>query len=759
MADIRISDLNLLGTAPADSDYLMIVQSSGPLTKRIYASDLFSYVDTDYIQGKISNPVKPVDTITDLRNVTGDTVITQASVSGYSVVNDGGGGLFHWDGSSTDSDDAGVIIKPTAVSGAGRWVKEVRSRLSVKEFGVTGNGVADDTTKLRAAFNALLTTSAHTLDFDDYICGVSDDIQLTLTKSINVTANGGGIKVLSTIGSYTNLNAPGVLSITTDGHTLQVDGLHIDGDDKVWTAMHTYNTDGFTGKVIIKDCLFENVRRELARDGQGFVSLLRIRGGYENVIVKGNRFKNSVREAGVGIFGTAGSEALAVFQDTSTGTTYYAEMFTHEENFYENIDTEEVGSNRVDCDAVKYFTGEAVDAAANTTWYTTHFRSTGNKYVDCAGRALKIQASHGLVNGETVIRKGVLPIAQWTDINLQLGSGIVSNCEFLYSEVGFEGSGVSPFSSTGGTDHAGAPISFYAGAIKSGRPMGPVSISDCIIYNDVPDTVGKILTFVQANMGSGTLPIGNQDVEIRNVKMVGGEVGSIMNATNFTAPTITNFRITGTSASKISYGLVGLAGSAGDNELRITAIGNSQYSGILLPGLYNTSTLATSFGILSGFDNIGYITNPASYITTEGDSSKSPIAMRLNTIFALQENGQSAQNGIHLQFNTLPTAIADSAWVVPEIGTAYGANNRSSTYIMTVDRGVAYSSMFTISKTDWIDFVGGTTTGTGASSFVVFDSANGPHNVPNKINVWHDGDNLNILNKAGSARFNLFAVG
>lgn len=758
MADIRISDLNLLGAAPADSDYLMIVQASGPLTKRIYASDLFSYVDTDYIQGKISNPVKPVDTISDLRNVTGDTVITQASVSGYSVVNDGGGGLFHWDGSSTDSDDAGVIIKPTAVSGAGRWVKEVRSRLSVKEFGVTGNGVADDTTKLRAAFNALLTTNAHTLDFDDYVCGVSDDILLTLTKSINVTANGGGIKVLSAIGSYTNLDTPGVLSFVTDGHSFTMKGFHLDGDDKVWTGLHTLNRDGFTGKVILENCLFENVRRELARDGQGNTSLVRIRGGYEHVIAKNNIFRNSIREAGVGVPGSTGTEGLTVVYDAGS-TLYYAKSFTHEENIYESIDTEEVGSNRVDCDGLKYFTGETVNADANTKWYQTHFRSTGNRYVDCAGRAMKIQASHGIITGETIVRENVLPIELWTDINLQLGSGIVSNCEFFYSEVGFEGSGVSPFNSSGGTAASGAPISFYVGVPKTGRPLGPITASDCIIYNDVPDTVGKISTFVQTTMGSGTLTVGNQDVEIRNIKMVGGEVESICTATNFTAPTITNFRITGTSAPKITNGLVGLAGSNGDNELRITAIGNSQYSGILLPGLFNTSTLATAFGILSGFDNIGYITNPASYITTEGDSSKSPIAMRLNTIFALQEDGLSAQNGIHLQYKLLTTAAADSAWIVPEMGTAYGANNRSSTYIMTVDRGVAYSSMFTISKTDWIDYVGGTTTGKGATSFVVFDSANGNHNVSGKINVWHDGDNLNILNKAGTSRVNLFAVG
>lgn len=761
MADIRISDLNLLGAAPEDSDYLLIVQSSGPLTKRVFASDLFKYVDSDYIQSKISSPVKPVDTISDLRTVTGDSIISQASVSGYSVINDGGGGLFHWDAASTDSDDSGVVIKPTSVSGAGRWVKDVRSRISVKEFGVVGNGTADDTVKLQAAMNALLNTKAHTLDFDDYVCGISNDVYLSMTKSIKFTANGGGIKVISNLAdaNFSNLSAPGALAFNTAGYNLEIEGLHFDGNDNTSFGLHTVNTTGFTGKVILRDCLFENIKRTVS-DGQGSTSLVRIRGGYENVIVKGNRFRNVIREAGTGIFGSVGCEGVAVFQDVTTGASLYTKMFTHEENHYSNINTEDVGTARVDCDAVKFFTGETVDTAANTAYYQTHFRSTGNTYEDAAGRAMKIQASHGLINGETVIRKNVYPINSWTDINLQLGSGIVSNCEFFYEEIGGEGSGISPFHYSGGNTVAGDVISFYAGNPKTGRPHGPVSVSDCIIYNDVPDTVGTLQCLVGVSAGSGTIP-GNQDVEINNLKMVGGAVDGIVNATNFTTPTITNFRINGTSAPVVYFGLVGLAGSAGDNELRVTAVGNSQYSGTIIPAAYNTATKAPAFGTFSGFDNIGYITNPSAYSTTVSDSDKSPIALRVNTIFGLQEDGASAQNGVHLNYRLL---FDDSTWVVPSTGTPFGLSNRSSTVIMSVDRatGVDTASIFTISKSDWIDYLGltGGVTSNGTTSRVVFDSANGNHDISNRLNIWHDGDNLHIKNTlGGSARINLFTVG
>lgn len=75
-------------------------------------------------------------------------------VEGYTSPGDLGGGIFRWDGASTDADDGGLVIKPTAVSGAGRWIRVIADYVTPQMFGAKGDGVADDTNALRAAIAA-----------------------------------------------------------------------------------------------------------------------------------------------------------------------------------------------------------------------------------------------------------------------------------------------------------------------------------------------------------------------------------------------------------------------------------------------------------------------------------------------------------------------------------------------------------------------------------------------------------------------------
>ncbi|MFD6321025.1 glycosyl hydrolase family 28-related protein [Methylorubrum thiocyanatum] len=76
------------------------------------------------------------------------------SVAGYFVAADGGGGMFTWSPASTAADDGALTIKPSAVSGAGRWLRIVNGPLSIRMFGAKGDGVADDGPTIRAAYLA-----------------------------------------------------------------------------------------------------------------------------------------------------------------------------------------------------------------------------------------------------------------------------------------------------------------------------------------------------------------------------------------------------------------------------------------------------------------------------------------------------------------------------------------------------------------------------------------------------------------------------
>ena len=97
----------------------------------------------------------PEDYIAHLANVAGLRATqsgTTVAVSGYYTPNDGGGGVFVWNSSSTETDNAGSIIQPSGVNN-GRWLLRALGYVSVKQFGAFGNGTNNDAAAIQAAIN------------------------------------------------------------------------------------------------------------------------------------------------------------------------------------------------------------------------------------------------------------------------------------------------------------------------------------------------------------------------------------------------------------------------------------------------------------------------------------------------------------------------------------------------------------------------------------------------------------------------------
>lgn len=78
-----------------------------------------------------------------------------AKTEGYSTAGDGGGWDYRLDlADTTSTDNGGSIIVATD---GGRWKAIDTSEINVKKFGAKGDGVADDTLAIQAAFNSLTT--------------------------------------------------------------------------------------------------------------------------------------------------------------------------------------------------------------------------------------------------------------------------------------------------------------------------------------------------------------------------------------------------------------------------------------------------------------------------------------------------------------------------------------------------------------------------------------------------------------------------
>ncbi len=110
--------------------------------------------DKDRIASLGSTQVQSFNSIAALRLRSGTTIANAAKTLGYYAAGDGGGNSFYWDSTSVATDNGGTVIKPTSVSGAGRWLAVDSYNATVKQFGAMANTSFNDSSVFSTAFNS-----------------------------------------------------------------------------------------------------------------------------------------------------------------------------------------------------------------------------------------------------------------------------------------------------------------------------------------------------------------------------------------------------------------------------------------------------------------------------------------------------------------------------------------------------------------------------------------------------------------------------
>lgn len=173
-----------------------------------------------------------VDTISALRALPGTAYADGqlAEVLGYYVAGDGGGGPFYWDASSTAADDGATVIKPTAVSGAGRWIA-LGDMSDVRRWGCKLDG-SNDAVAFQNALN-YASDNGVTLILPGVVSvGVGGWAGLSLTSKNDwgISAEpGAGIKVLAAPSQTIPTGGATALLLTTC-ERVSIKGLDLDGN-------------------------------------------------------------------------------------------------------------------------------------------------------------------------------------------------------------------------------------------------------------------------------------------------------------------------------------------------------------------------------------------------------------------------------------------------------------------------------------------------------------------------------------------------
>ena len=168
--------------------------------------------DVDNIRSSRVDIVQKASTIADLRLLIGTSANSNAVATlGYYVAGDGGGNTFYWDSTSGATDNGGTIIKPTSVSGAGRWLAVDPTYITFAQFG----GKSDDVgaavanfTALKAACQALggitaATGTKGTLYIQQGNYTIAND-EIRTTGGFKIVGDGADVSVLSLTNTFAN---------------------------------------------------------------------------------------------------------------------------------------------------------------------------------------------------------------------------------------------------------------------------------------------------------------------------------------------------------------------------------------------------------------------------------------------------------------------------------------------------------------------------------------------------------------------------
>lgn len=643
---------------------------------------------------------------------------------------------------ATVGNDARLSFTAAGTGATARTLQnKLRDMVSVKDFGAVGDGATDDRAAIQAAINSCIELD-RTLFFPSGVYVMSSFTNAGAGIQIDLATPANALRMeaeSATIKSTTTTQAAFMFYVRGGEYQdVSLRGLTFDANLKAQVCFrHDERKQGYA-VVEIDNCVFQNgfgIRYGVPV-GPGFWTSstgLELIGGYKFINITNSQFTNFKRDPLTATldFETAGA-GIGINTD---GGTFYPQNTNVSGCYFNDINNNQTAavSQNANVDGLKIFGGNVLGSTYSPSTATI----SNNHFINCQGRAIKVQNDEAVITGNTV-RYAVQPINGGSpQINCQLECGIVSNNVFHY-DVG--PGGTNPFANPGVPDGVGStPVGFYSGLATTRARM--YTITDNIVLNNVPQATGLLGSFAGWTEATETaLPV--------FVTVTGNKISGPLKI--FAFPTLRDGGSSGVCSAVIKNNMMTklvsafLASNASGrfdiNKFEVS--GNVNATATAVPHLVSTSDYS---GILRADFN-AYRNQNIGLTASQLNGSGNGFLPRFGTI--VDPNSQSG-GGVTVQ----SAIVADDAtYAFPR--STYMANGASLRMLTSSCGGV---SNFLFLHGD------STITSVSAGSNVAFANTSNP-NTDTRVNVWIDTaaspPAINIKNRLGDSYvFTLITLG